>query len=405
MRGIHTDESGITLAEMMVSIVIITITLTALAGVIIQSLRTVSTNEQTVEGTHLVARLLEDVRTLPWPCIGFDTTDPDYAATSPSGTTVAISSECPAGFRADRPRMNDGDVTVGGVDYDVEQEIVWVDDPAVPGTQNHKEIVVRLAWDGPAGTPHTTEARTTRVPTPAEVPVEEPPADCTPGELLDFSITPTVIELSPSGFLRDDVHLFARTCGEVMTVRVDAPTRGTVSLTDDDGDGTLWRATIGAGTAALDPGTFDWTGRTNGMGADPDDSATVQVTVFSPSDPVQLRVDAITLSDRICASSNGSSSNTVRNPVDITVDVVGIAQASAGSVTIGWTSVNATVAATHTGSGTESSTWTARLPAGTTLTNDTTTIEVRVVRTEDNETAVDTAIVPIDRVRHQDACP
>ncbi|CAN5342852.1 hypothetical protein BH23ACT9_BH23ACT9_19460 [soil metagenome] len=390
LRRLATDDDGISLVEILVSIVILGIALAAFAGTIVSALGAITSDEQVVRGNQTAADIIEEVRTLPWACIGFDPSDADYIATA---GTVDIEPECTGEAFDARPRMTAHTRNVDGQDYRVTRAISWVDDPAVAGTRNHKLIAVSLDWTV-RGNDFSTATSSIRVPTPREVPLNAVDTTCVPGTITRLSITPTIVEIAPSGQTNEVISVVVDTCTSSSTVRLNAVTVGDFLLTPTNAtERTRWQITLGVGTPNFTPGTLDWV-----VTATPSDSAvsttaSQTMTFFLASTLPPLDVTAITPGGAFCVDNNSSTQDRLRIAVPVTITVQGMTVASQGTVTLGWTSVNNNIPATLVSATSTTSTWTATVPVGTRFTGTSTTLSAIAIRSADNADASETLLV------------
>ncbi|MDP8977118.1 MAG: hypothetical protein M3N17_00765, partial [Actinomycetota bacterium] len=135
VRGRLREEGGISLVEALVAIVIVAIVLTALANTTITSLVAMNENEQRTRANALANEVIEHLQGIAWDDVGFY--DDDYTGTPPDHVSLGAArpaSEEPAAGEACEsnvpPLPACEDVMRDGVAYDVDTQIVWVDDPA-----------------------------------------------------------------------------------------------------------------------------------------------------------------------------------------------------------------------------------------------------------------------------------
>ncbi len=69
-RQLRDEEDGISLIEMMVSLLLIAVALSAFASVLITSLRTTSRNEEQVNATALAQQVIEELQATDWESAG-----------------------------------------------------------------------------------------------------------------------------------------------------------------------------------------------------------------------------------------------------------------------------------------------------------------------------------------------
>lgn len=387
-RRLRADDYGISLVEVLVSIVILGIALAAFAGTITSALATITSDEQVVRGNQLAADLVEDVRSLPWACIGFAATDSDYVP-GPATVTVDTASGCTG---APPPRMTADTRTVDGQPYRVTRTIDWVDVADVPGTQNHKIITVSLDWTV-RGNAYTTSTSSIRIPTTQEVPLDAVDTTCTPGSIARLSVTPTIVEIATSGQTNETISVVVDTCSPSSTVRLDAVTVGDFLLTPINAEKTSWRIAMAVGTPNFQPGTLDWVVTATSTTSAVPVTATQTMTFFYANTLPPLDVTAITPTAILCVNENGTDQQRLRNAVSVTITLEGMTAVSQGTVTLGWTSVNNTTPATLQSATATGSTWRATIPVGTRFTDASTTLSAIAIRAADNASASETLVV------------
>jgi Tfp pilus assembly protein PilV len=397
------DDDGISLVEVLVGIVILGIALAAFAGTIISALAAITSDEQVVRGNQAAADTVEEVRSLPWECIGFAPGDPGYVATP---TSVEITADCSGPARTNRPPATDT-MTVDGQDYQVTRSITWVDAAGVAGTRNHKRVDVTLDWTV-RGNAYSTSTSSIRVPTTAEVPVNDTSVACTPGRITRLSITPTIVEIASSGQTNETISVVVDTCSASSTVRLNAVTVGDFPLSPINAERTSWRIVLAQGTPNFAPGTLDWVVTATPADSSTADTARQTMTFFRASELVPLDVTAITQGRSFCVDDNGPDRDRLRIAVPITITVQGMTASNQGTVTLGWTSVNDSRPATFVSSTTTSSTWTTTVPVGTRFTATSTTLSAIAIRAADNADATETLVSASPsfvRINQNTACP
>lgn len=382
-RRLRADDDGISLVEVMVSIVILGIALAAFAGTITSALATITSDEQVVRGNQLAADLVEEVRSLPWDCIGFQTTDSGYVA---GPQTAEVDGTCSG---STPPRMTADTRTVDGQAYRVTRSIDWVDVPDVAGTQNHKLITVSLDWTV-RGNEYTTATSSIRVPTTREVPLDAVVETCTPGSITRLSVSPTIVEIATSGQTNERISVVVDTCSRSSTVVLDAVTVGGFSLAATNPERTSWQVALAVGTPNFRPGTLDWVVTATSTTSAVPVTATQKMTFFLASELSPLDVTAIIPGAIFCVDSNGNDQERLRVDVPVTITVEGLTATSQGTVTLGWTSVNNTRPATFQSATATGSTWRATIPAGTRFTGTSTTLSAIAIRAADNGSATET---------------
>lgn len=175
-QRLKDDESGISLIEMMIAVLVMGMILTALAGSLVASLRNVVGQEAALKANALANQLVEDARALEFEHAALCETEALAvfgAASFESEPLVLLPDGDPQCSETDRllPRQTG---TRDGIDYVATYAVTWMDDAGddVSGVdpdspQDVKRLVVDLEWtvDGNARTMRTVSYRS---PTPGE---------------------------------------------------------------------------------------------------------------------------------------------------------------------------------------------------------------------------------------------
>lgn len=158
------DEAGMTLIEVMIAMLLLTVVLSALAGVLITSLRALHGNETRARANALANEVLEDLQGRAWEEVGFLASDAGFRADFDGEDTVVVDSDDAGGAERPLPQQT---VTRDGIDYDVRTDITWVDDAATGTEHDYKRFRVSLSWTDLGQARDVTHAAT-RAPSPAE---------------------------------------------------------------------------------------------------------------------------------------------------------------------------------------------------------------------------------------------
>lgn len=393
-RRLAADD-GLTLVEMLVSLGILAVALSALASTMMSSLIAVRRDESRARATHLATQVLEDLRAMEWDELGVFADDAGYAATytgdgcpaSPCPTVTLAANR--AGHAAEGAAPVPGPITVTSVDgreYVRTVDVFWVDDP----NEDYKAFRVSLAWDH-GGEPRSYVATGARIPTLDEVPLASatpsptPTTGC-PTPVIDFSVSPTVVTLGSSGFTEEDVVITVETCADATSVTVEAGGYGAVPLTQIASDPETWRHTIASGNGSFTPGDTPFNLTVAGSFATQTQS--LMVTFVEPDDLPVVILDPMVLSPAapICVGAGNSTTAAVT----LTVQVQGLQ--GGGQLTLTWTNRNQTGTATSStpvSVTSTSATYVLTIPSGTQIKSDPTTLAVTARRTSDSETATD----------------
>lgn len=386
----------------MVSVVLLGITLGAFAGTVTQSLTVITADEQFVRANQLASDELETLRALSWEAVGFYTDDPGYTATAPSdgATTVTLGTSRPAGDPGLLPTQV---ISRDGIDYTVDVEIVWLDDPSSPpppavdpDPNDYKELRTRLTWSV-QGRDFEVEQRSTRRPTVEEVEVAALP-DCAPGEITEFSVSPEIIHLDDSGRTEEDVVVAVTTCSPSDTVTLAANPSATSTLQEQAGsDGTAWELRFDAGHGGFDPNFYDWEVTAYGPSGITSQTKLVQVVEFSVQ---PLEVTGLAISPDICTKTNGN----VLRPSTLTATVAG-AQSS-DQVVFSWTAdAGSTTASGATDLGGGTFEFVGTLPTTEDLDEATTSVSVAVTRVSEGLTVTRAFVVDVHKASNLSRCP
>lgn len=272
------EDEGITLVEIMVSITILMVTLGAFASTIAQSLQVTTQDEQYVRANQFASDVLEATWALEWDLVGFYEGDAGYTSTAidpDSGTTrqtVSLGGVRPATSPGNQaPLPLEEPPPVDGTSYTVDRQITWIDDPVIPGGQNHKAVVVRLSWDL-RGQPFELTSSAVRSPTLAEDgrTLASGATSCGQGELTSFEISPADVVIRPPsdtspGGTTQAITVTARTCeGAASVLLVTDPADPLANFGMIQVSPGLWSTTFQAGTTQFQPATYTWTARSTG---------------------------------------------------------------------------------------------------------------------------------------------
>jgi prepilin-type N-terminal cleavage/methylation domain-containing protein len=185
-------DHGMTLVEVMVALLILTVVLSALASVLTASLRSLHANDNRVKANAVATQLLEELRGLEWDEAGFSEGDhgyraavdvdtgqpcsePDADATDACEATVTFEDLGEPVPDDPRPRpLRDGGGGPGtetverdGTEYEVRTDISWIDDPQAAGSRDYKRFRLAVTWRD-FGQQRRLTHSTTRAPEPDE---------------------------------------------------------------------------------------------------------------------------------------------------------------------------------------------------------------------------------------------
>jgi hypothetical protein len=334
-------DSGIGLVEVLVGLLVVTVTMTAFGHLLVQSLRAQQSDNLKASANGLSIAELEGMQALPWAVLGHYVNDGPSAVNS-----VSLGATRPAGSRAPRPQSIS--VRAGRGTYTVKRAVVWVVDPATSNPTDYKRLSVEITWTGPSGA-QRVQVDSIRTPQVGEL---------APSDFALRSATPSPLDvaLNATGETAAPLTLLATVSSAGTAANASwtnrSGTTSTRTLTGSDG-GRTWSTVVPVGTCCFPnahlPFVFTVSRTTPATTVTGTQTAalleTLAVTQVAASPATQ------------CATSSGMSSL----PVIVTVasngtvdgDPVTVTSSAGGS----WT---ATVAST-TSSG---NTWTVQVPAG-----------------------------------------
>lgn len=203
--GRFDDEAGVTLVELLVSMAILAIVLSAFAGSMIVSMRAITTTEQEVVATQFVAEVSESIQHGDFEFVGLyaDEIDPTSGADAAAWAArldapgvfegnAVVEFTGPGSDRDDRipaPFVSD---TRGGIDVRVDRYITWVDRDG-DGVAETKRLTSFASWTDRSGGARELRFESERVPTQTEA-----SADVLGRRVIDFRFSPDPVQLSDS---------------------------------------------------------------------------------------------------------------------------------------------------------------------------------------------------------------
>jgi prepilin-type N-terminal cleavage/methylation domain-containing protein len=249
------DDEGVTLVELMVSLLILGVLLSALASALVATLNGAARQQVRVQATTVGNQVVEEVQGQRFRNVGLCQSEAVAEFGSPAvfeGRPIVLipdaDTQCSNAQRL-RPSRT---VTLDDVTYSVRLAITWIDDPAdglgaadANGTDDYKRIVADLTWterdvqrsfraEGRVAPEATEQPLRARI-VPREVPIrdasENPPP---PG--------PDVTGRNRVAFTITAIHELKQTSVTARFAQRGAPDR-TVSLATSDG-GFTWTFTV-----------------------------------------------------------------------------------------------------------------------------------------------------------------
>ena len=396
------EDDGISLVEILVSIVILGVALAAFAATAIQSLTTITRDEQYVRANQLASDELEGLRALQWDAVGFYANDPGYTATAGDGAqTVTLGSSRPPGAGGLLPTQT---ITRDGIAYTVDVEIVWLDDPNSPAPpavdpdpKDYKELRTTLTWSV-QGRDFEVHQRSTRRPTTDEVGLDAVP-DCVPGEITSFAVSPSTVRLDATGGLDDAISVVVTTCSESTTVTLDPSPRAPMSLTEVPGsDGKEW--TTGAftvGTNGFSLGAHTWGVSAHSSHGTATESTTVE---FVEASTQTLAVLSLDITPGLCVKNN----DRLHRPTTLRATVTGAQMTD--QLVFSWTAEAGSISAgpgTDLGGGQAS--FVATMPTSAKLEEGNTTITVTLTRRSDGLVVTESYVRTVISNNSGHGCP
>lgn len=405
-RLVHDD--GLSLVEILVALFLLALVLMGLASTMTASLASITRDEQRVRATQLANQLLEDLRVVPWDDLGFYAGDGGYQAVFDGADTVTLTGVRPSGSRAPLPGPRT--VTRDGVQYTTMLNAVWYDEsgdgqaPSDPDPHDAKRTHVTIAWTDRSGAVRSFDSEAIRVPTVAEVPAPSgtpspsptaspspSPSPTTGMQISDYTISPTIVTITPSGDTQSDINVSVTTSLPVATPTLTYNTV-TVGMQEVVGSGsTQWTHIVAAGNGTFNPGDYTFTVTANGSAES--DSESKAVTFVQPVlDPVLIRTPTLTPAAPLCVSGTGGNRR-LRQNVTVRFEVDGVS--SGATVRVAWSRDTGSTAATATGPGSTGTLYEAVIPANQRFRDLTTTVTITARRTVDSAEAQESYVYQV----------
>jgi prepilin-type N-terminal cleavage/methylation domain-containing protein len=286
------EDSGFTLVESLVGMVILGIVFTAMAGFLVTAVKAQTANERRIRAAQVGNKAVEDLRALPWAVLGFYASDPGYAATYNGEETVTLAEPvAPATKDANAPKPSSTDVTVGGVAYAQTLHVTWFDDPgdgigaadSDANTHDAKKVIADLSWTVGDGGKNLTVSGV-RAPTVDEV-TPRGQGVISPFQVKTFSASPATATLSSAGRTTAPITFTLTTSVSASQARLtwtDSNGLSTTGIMTAPSSNTTWTYTLPSGTGPFNTGPASFTARVYApAGATADGTATVNFSVSS----------------------------------------------------------------------------------------------------------------------------
>ena len=164
------DDSGMTIIEICVAVMIMSVALIGVVGSMGASLSLVGQGRQRSSGTQVAQQAVEAIHNLAYanvalnaaPTHSSDPTNPDYYVSGSTYDPDGAGSEVPEPLYVDSSSgfvTPNNDVTVGNTQFSVYRFVTWVDDPTIASTPcpppvvgttcDYKRVVVVVVWKNP----------------------------------------------------------------------------------------------------------------------------------------------------------------------------------------------------------------------------------------------------------------
>jgi prepilin-type N-terminal cleavage/methylation domain-containing protein len=320
LRVNHDEDSGFTLVESLVGMVVISIVFSAMAAFLITAIKAQTANERRIKATQVGSKAVEDLRALPWTSLGFYTTDTGYASTYKGADTVTLAAPASGVRDSKAPLPSKTTVTVGGVAFSQTLHVVWFDDPGdgLAGADNDsnthdaKKVIADLSWTVGTVTKDLTVTGV-RAPTIDEV-SPRGQGVVSPFQITTFTASPTAATLEWNGITKTAIVFHVVTTVAASQARLSFVDRNgltTTALMTAASSNTDWTYTLPVGSGPFTTGPQSFSVRAYApAGATADATVSVDFAVSS----VTMDVSTPTITP-----SSVDIDSTGRNTVAITV--------------------------------------------------------------------------------------
>lgn len=162
--GSDASEQGISLVEVMVAMLLLSMAAISLGGLFITSIGTASYSNQRSQATTLASSELASVQSIPYAQVGFYSDQLGYSATGTDGLTTVTLGSCSTTLCSSTPPTPlltpVSTISENGVTFTLDTSIVWAN-AYVPGSststtvsdsQAYKLVTVQIQWSAPGGT-------------------------------------------------------------------------------------------------------------------------------------------------------------------------------------------------------------------------------------------------------------
>jgi len=331
----HDDDTGFTLVESLVGMVILSIVFTAMAGFLVTAVKAQAANERRIKGTQVGNKAVEDLRALPWGTLGFYASDAGYTATYNGADTVTLAEPvAPATKDPNAPSPSTTTVTVGGVTYSQTLHIVWFDDPGDgtggsdndTNTHDAKKVIADLTWTVGSQT-KSLSVSGVRSPTVDEV-MPRGQGVVSPFQISSFTASPNTSNLEWNGVTTEAITFNVTTSVSASQARLtwtDRDGLSTTAIMSAPSSNTQWTYTLPVNSGPFNTGPVTFKVRAYApAGATVDGTVTVNFAVSSVA--LDITTPTVTPSS-VDIDSSG------RNLADLTVTATATTPVSSMTVT------------------------------------------------------------------------
>src|SRR5438105_6800791 len=250
------DESGFTLVEMLVALVLMAIAFTALAGAFGGGLKAVAVQKTRTRANDIATQGIEDLQRFDYNHLGLCAAPPGDAPTGlsdtvflPNCTSPTYEQPCP--LQAGTVPNSSYTCSAANIQYSVRRYVAWAD-----SSHAVKPLAVFVDWTDTAGNDEVAEQRSLLAPDAGSVVGLPPPAFSTVSILVDGAPagSSNPVKLG-NGIVASSVTFQATTTGIPDSVVVafsslvnDQPATSTLPLTTLD-RGSTWSAALPSGSS------------------------------------------------------------------------------------------------------------------------------------------------------------
>lgn len=285
LRRLRTrGDSGLSLVEMVVALVVIGIVLAALATALVAGMVAANTAEVRTRAVQLAAKYVEADQSVNWKFLGHRSTDLPSQEFYNGESLVRLGADVDSTTVADVPVSGPVSVSYAGTQFNVSTYVTWAgSSTSAPNNGSiyaAKKITIVISW-APRDGAHTLTTVAMRAPSRAEMapplnatsPISITSATANPAQTLDATgrtSLPVVLTAITTQAATDVVATYHLADGTELQLPLvgDAPM-------------TTWAATLPAGTGPFSAGTLDITfTATAASGTQVTYAATLKLTAY-----------------------------------------------------------------------------------------------------------------------------